>query len=525
MAVSDTLPRRMGALRRISRARAGALLILLPLAIAAADRAGDGRYLTATALLGAGLVALLTLGLRQPAPSLRAERPAALAAADLLDTLASLCPNNGTGDGRCAACMVICLDNFDTILEAHGRWRQIEALTHLTRRIRNRFPALSAPLPLSADTLVVIAPPPRGPGTATPGDLAARLQAVIAEPLQIDGARLHVTASIGFCAPDQAPARSERALLDAAQLAADEARRRAPGGLCVYSPTLSREQDMRGLQRDTLIAALARGEIRPYFQPQISADTGNVSGVEALARWHHPQRGLLAPGTFLPAIVRFDISERLAEVMLHEALAALVQWDRAGLRVPSVSVNFSAEALRNPWLPERIRWELDRHGLRPPRLTIEILETVVAAAENDLLLSNIAQLSSMGCGIDLDDFGTGHASIWTLRRFQVRRLKIDRYFVRRADVDPAQQQMLSAILSLAERLQLDTVAEGIETPGEHALLSQLGCGHLQGFGIARPMPFDEMGTWLAQHDTRELPGPQFGLPGCVTGRCSPGRNR
>ena len=158
------------------------------------------------------------------------------------------------------------------------------------------------------------------------------------------------------------------------------------------------------------------------------------------------------------------------------------------MQVPTVSVNFSAAELRNPKLAEKLKWELDRFGLAPDRLTVEILETVVAETDNDVIVRNVAALAALGCGIDLDDFGTGHASITNIRRFALRRLKIDRSFVTRVDEDREQQKLVSAILSMAERLGLDTLAEGVETPGEHAMLSQLGCGHVQGFGIGRPMP-------------------------------------
>jgi len=183
-------------------------------------------------------------------------------------------------------------------------------------------------------------------------------------------------------------------------------------------------------------------------------------------------------------------------------VAALVRWDRAGFSVPSVGVNFCAAELRNPRLVEKLQWELDRFDLRPERLSIEILETVVASTDNDMVVRNIAALARLGCGIDLDDFGTGHASITTIRRFDVRRLKIDRSFVMRVDEDREQQKMVAAILSLAERLGLETLAEGVETAGEHAMLAQLGCDHVQGFGIARPMPFEQTLDWISQHSAR-----------------------
>jgi EAL domain-containing protein (putative c-di-GMP-specific phosphodiesterase class I) len=239
-----------------------------------------------------------------------------------------------------------------------------------------------------------------------------------------------------------------------------------------------------------------------HFQPQIAADTGEISGFEALARWHHPERGLVAPGVFLPALERAGLLEKLGVVILHDALQAITRWDKAGLAVPCVSVNFSAGELGSPQLPDKIKWALDRFHLDPERLTVEILESVVTQTDNDMIVRNIASLSEMGCGIDLDDFGTGQTSLANIRRFALRRLKIDRSFVTRIDEDPGQQRVCSAILSMAERLGLETVAEGVETSGEQAMLAQLGFTHAQGFGIGRPMPFEETAEWMTRHRAR-----------------------
>ncbi len=195
--------------------------------------------------------------------------------------------------------------------------------------------------------------------------------------------------------------------------------------------------------------------------------------------------------------------------MLYNALVALSRWEKAGLHVPTIGVNFSADELRNPRLPDKLKWELDRFDLTPDRLSVEILETVVAQTDNDVIVHNVAALARMGCGIDLDDFGTGHTSIANLRRFAVRRLKIDRSFVTRLDEDRDQQRIVAAILSLAERLGLDTLGEGVETMAEHAMLAQLGCGHLQGFGIARPMPFDDTIDWMRRHAAKRKMTPRI----------------
>jgi EAL domain-containing protein (putative c-di-GMP-specific phosphodiesterase class I) len=293
-------------------------------------------------------------------------------------------------------------------------------------------------------------------------------------------------------------------------VAADEALRNGPGAIRAYAPDMARTRADRDALRDALEQAMDEGQIRAHFQPQISTDTGAITGFEALARWHHPERGLIAPAEFLPVLEDSGLSERLGEVMLYNALTALTRWDRAGLSVPTVSVNFSANELRNPRLADKLKWELDRFDLEPSRLCVEVLENVVAETENDVIVSNIAALARLGCGIDLDDFGTGHASITSIRRFAVRRIKIDRSFVARVDEDRDQQKMVAAILSMAEQLGLSTLAEGVETQGEHAMLAQLGCGDVQGFGIARPMPVDETMEWIARHRAQQGTVPRIG---------------
>jgi EAL domain-containing protein (putative c-di-GMP-specific phosphodiesterase class I) len=185
--------------------------------------------------------------------------------------------------------------------------------------------------------------------------------------------------------------------------------------------------------------------------------------------------------------------------MLYHSLASLKKWDARGLDVPMVGVNFASDELRNPKLVDKIRWELDRFDLAPGRLAVEILETVVEDTDNDIITRNIGGLAQLGCAIDLDDFGTGHASIANIRRFAVGRIKIDRSFIENVDNDAEQQRMVAAILTMAERLDLDTLAEGVETIGEHSMLAQLGCGHIQGFGLARPMPFADTLDWIGKH--------------------------
>jgi EAL domain-containing protein (putative c-di-GMP-specific phosphodiesterase class I) len=197
-------------------------------------------------------------------------------------------------------------------------------------------------------------------------------------------------------------------------------------------------------------------------------------------------------------------------LILSESLRALQKWDNSGHHIPRVSKNFSSQELEDPNICEKLRWELDRYDLEPDRLCVEILEDVIATSDNHIIVRNISALAELGCYIDLDDFGTGHASITNIRRFAVHRIKIDRSFITRVDRDREQQNMVTAVLTMAERLELDTLAEGVETIGEHAMLAQLGCGHVQGFSVARPMPFDETINWIPGHIAKISETPVLG---------------
>ncbi|MFN3937961.1 MAG: EAL domain-containing protein [Gemmobacter sp.] len=421
-----------------------------------------------------------------------------------------------TQDGLIAAlgpgggCIVLRLDEPERLVDRFGRAAEAHVRAALADRIAGVLRPGDRLAQLGSGGFgVALLPGPRLDLEAMI-QIAARIIAAAAEPVALDAARIYVTVSAGFCLASRLPDARGVEILAAAQTAADEAVRHGPGALRAYAPDMSRSRADRDTRRAELERALDEGQILAHFQPQISADTGHVSGFEALARWQHPDRGLLSPVEFLPEIEAAGLSDRLSEIMVHQAVTALSRWDRAGLSVPRVGVNFSAEELRNPRLPERIVWEVERFDLSPERLSVEILESVVAGAGNDVIVANVAALSRLGCGIDLDDFGTGHSSIANIRRFAVRRLKIDRSFVTRVDEDRDQQRLVSAVLSLAERLGLETVAEGVETRGEHAILAQLGCTHLQGFGIARPMPFDDTIGWIAERERRRTLPPRIG---------------
>ncbi|PVA10231.1 diguanylate cyclase [Pelagivirga sediminicola] len=417
---------------------------------------------------------------------------------------------------RRTGCILLGLDDYIALRDRFGADTCDALMSQLTDRLRSVLRSRDIVCRIEESVFAVCIAPVRQLDLGNMLHMAGRLQSALEDPIAIDDATAYVTASIGLAMDTglQGASTQERtgpALLNSATIALAEARRHGPSATRAFSREM---HNLPGPCDAAMVReaaqALENGQIQPWFQPQVCTDTGRVSGFEALARWQHPTRGLITPAEFLPALQQGSRMERLGEVMLYNALAALKSWDLAGIDVPHVGVNFCPEELRNPNLVKKIEWELDRFDLSPDRLAIEILETVVASSPDDTVVRNIAGLSRLGCQIDLDDFGTGHASISSIRRFAVQRLKIDRSFVMKVDHDPEQQRMVSAILTMAEQLGLATLAEGVETSGEHAMLAQLGCGHVQGYGIGRPMPLDQTVEWTRTHLAKLQTPPPIG---------------
>ncbi len=267
--------------------------------------------------------------------------------------------------------------------------------------------------------------------------------------------------------------------------------------------------------RATLRAALEGGQFRAHFQPQLSADTGRITGFEALARWHHPDLGLLRPATFMSSIDRHGLLPHLGEVMLAQAIDAMRIWTRAGYDVPSVAINVTHAELRDPLFATRLAWTLDRHDMPADRLTLEVLETVAADPARPEIVRNLRAVAALGCRLDLDDFGIGPGAVDSLRDFPIRRLKIDKSFISRCDHDPDQRRLLGAILSFAERLSLETVGEGVESAAEHGMLSQLGCDHVQGYAIARPLTLRETTLFIERQSRLNAAIPQIAQQGAA----------
>ena len=249
---------------------------------------------------------------------------------------------------------------------------------------------------------------------------------------------------------------------------------------------------------DDVRHALEHERLELYFQPLVDARTGAVRGAEALLRWQREDGGFVAPDEFLPAVERSDLIGPLTDWVLDRALAAAVRWNG-----PAVSINLAIANLSEPDLPERVLAALERHGLPPSGLTLELTETA-ELDDSPIADAVMTALDASGVRLSVDDFGTGHSSIVRLARFPIRELKIDRTFVR--DMHVAPRPIVATTIEMARALGLEVVAEGIEDERTLVALRELGCDLAQGYHVSRPLPAAEFERWLAAHSAPLLSG-------------------
>ncbi|NYE63998.1 EAL domain-containing protein (putative c-di-GMP-specific phosphodiesterase class I)/AmiR/NasT family two-component response regulator [Duganella sp. 1224] len=253
---------------------------------------------------------------------------------------------------------------------------------------------------------------------------------------------------------------------------------------------------------EELARALADGEFLPWFQPKIAMRNGQLKGVEALARWRHPQRGLLSPAHFIDTLEGQPMMADFTLAMVRQVLEHILHWQRAGLPPLTVSVNLSADNLAERDFIDRLTALVMQSGVAPASLVWEVTETSVMRQLSHAL-TNMGRLRLMGFGLAMDDFGIGYSSMQQFARCPFTELKIDRAFVNGAAQWPNRLMVLKSALDLGQSLGVATVAEGVETVEDWKLLRELGCDLAQGYLLAKPMPAEELVGWMRQ-DRRRL---------------------
>ena len=249
---------------------------------------------------------------------------------------------------------------------------------------------------------------------------------------------------------------------------------------------------------DDILGGIEQGEFLPHYQPLVDAQSFDIVGVEALARWNHPREGLLNPIRFLKVAEDLNVLGSIDRIILEQAIRDLDHWATLGLPVPSVSVNVSLRRLDDDRLIPGLR-ELK---IKPGTVSFEFLESIFLDEFDDVVAWNIDALREMGIGIDVDDFGTGHTSIVSLLKLNPHRFKIDRQLVNPIARGPEQRRLVASIIDIGKSLGIKVVAEGVETMEQAHILRDLGCDALQGYAFARPMPAKDLIAWVSADSWR-----------------------
>ncbi|MCW3007123.1 MAG: hypothetical protein JWP17_1749 [Solirubrobacterales bacterium] len=323
--------------------------------------------------------------------------------------------------------------------------------------------------------------------------IAQRIVDLFEEPFDIDGREVFLSTSVGIALASEV--RSDNGAGDLIR-DADAAMYRAKElGKARYElfDAAMRQHALRRLElENALRRAVERDELRIHLQPEIAVDGGAVVGFEALVRWQHPERGLLAPAEFVPLAEETGLIGSIGEWVLRRACIQAAAWSEAGL---TIAVNVSPRQLSQGDFVERVAAILDETGLHPPSLTLELTESAVIDSGPETL-ATLNGLKALGVMLAIDDFGTGWSSLGHLRRFPLDVVKLDRSFVSGLGTEPQDASIAGAIISLAHALGLSTVAEGIETGEQLAILAALGCDLGQGYLFARPAPLESFGEIL-----------------------------
>jgi diguanylate cyclase (GGDEF)-like protein/PAS domain S-box-containing protein len=388
------------------------------------------------------------------------------------------------------AVLFVDLDDFKTVNDSLGHAAGDELLVEVGRRIRSCVRPEDTCARLGGDEFAVMIEQIASPDAAV--IVAKRILDAMTRPLTIMGSEVAVQGSVGIALGTGEQTANE--ITRSADLAMYQAKSEGKGRYAVYEPSMHE----RVLERLELKADLQRADVERefvvYYQPIVTVQTGDVVGVEALVRWRHPSRGLVAPDEFLGLAEETGVVLPLGGHVLREACAQAVSWRRAGHPDLGMSVNVSAKQLASSHLREDVVSALDESGLDPSALTLEITESILL--DSQVVIRRLEDLKELGVRIAIDDFGTGYSSLNYLRRFPVDTLKIAHAFVEELGASADQERLVAAILRLGGTLGFECIAEGVETHPQRDRLRALGCRYAQGFLFSKPLPADELGTLL-----------------------------
>ncbi|MBN9333885.1 MAG: EAL domain-containing protein [Devosia sp.] len=402
---------------------------------------------------------------------------------------------DGFGGAGTIALLHIDLDRFKQINDTLGHAAGDAMLIHASTVLRRSCRETDFVARIGGDEFVVVSSNSHGEdGLAA---LAGRLVEAMRKPVYHEGHECRCGVSVGI-ATAVVPEIDVEQLLINADIALYRAKDRGRNRYEFFSAALQAEVINTKRVADEILKSLESQDFIAHYQPQFCAKTLDVVGVEALARWRHPTLGLRAPDAFMNIAEELSVVAAIDQSILGQALADLERWDRLGIGVPRVSVNVSQRRLHDENLVSTLR-SMD---IADGRIAFELVESIYLDESDGVIAWNIEQIKALGIDVEIDDFGTGYASIVSLQKLHPRRLKIDRQLVDPIITEPSQRRLVASIVDIGKAMDIEIVAEGVETMEHAKILRDLGCDILQGYAFAKPMSREALEAFLGEQSWR-----------------------
>ncbi|MGH2402426.1 MAG: putative bifunctional diguanylate cyclase/phosphodiesterase, partial [Candidatus Limnocylindria bacterium] len=406
-------------------------------------------------------------------------------------TLASRPPADSASDAEhITAVLFLDLDDFKVVNDTMGHAAGDDLLVAVTERVRGLVRQGDLVARLGGDEFAILTDD--DPDLRRSRAMAERLVRDLRVPYLLDGKQVTATASIGIASARDAGGDAQEVVRNA-DVAMYMAKANGKSGFAIFDPGMHAAIRARHELGAELQHAVDLGQLRLVYQPIVSLDSGRISGLEALVRWQHPERGLVAPGEFIEIAEENGSILPIGRWVLREACERAVAWQKDGRTPPGlfICVNVSAREIQQPGFVGALEETLAWAGLEPSRLILELTETALIKATT-ATVATLESLRALGVRVVIDDFGTGYFSLSHLRQFPVDALKIAGEFVQVAEGDTRSAALAGAIVALGESLEIATVAEGIETQEHAERMRALGCTYGQGYFFARPIPAAEI---------------------------------